>query len=104
MVAQTADAIAVKIVGPDYVDYSMISFGNPLDEKRGVTLTHPASGESFVFRSCAYLRCRGDRIVGRGDLTAFAILEDGAARSATLSLNGQHAPLTAAAGRLRFSR
>ena len=29
LVAQTADAIAVKIVGRAYVDYAMVSFGNP---------------------------------------------------------------------------
>ncbi len=47
LVAQTADAIAVKIVGSDYVDYAMVSFSNPLDEKREVALANPSSGENL---------------------------------------------------------
>ena len=104
LIAQTADAVAVKVVGPDYVDYAMVSFGDPLDEKLQVTLAHPASGESFTFRSHAYLRCRRDRIVGRGNLAGFVIRDGGVGASATLSLNGQPAPLTAAEGRVRYSR
>ena len=65
----------------------------PADEKRAVTLTHPASGESFIFRSFAYLRCRGKRIVGRGDLVAFVVRDGGAGASATLSLNGRERQL-----------
>ncbi len=102
--AQTADAIAVKILGPDYVDYAMASFSNPADEKREVTLANPSSGETFVFRSFAYVRCRSKAVVGRGDLVAFVINDAGAGPSATLSLNGQPASLTAAEGRLRYGK
>ena len=73
-------------------------------EKRAVTLTHPAGGESLIFRSFAYLRCRGKRIVGRGDLVSFVVRDGGAGASATLSLNGRPAPLKAAEGRVRYSR
>jgi hypothetical protein len=103
-VAQTADAIAVKIIGPDYVDYAMLSFGNPPDDKREVTLTSPSSGETFTFRSFAYVRCRGKSIAGRGDLAAFVIGDGGLGPSATLSLNGRPAPVMAAGGRLRFGK
>ena len=81
LVAQTPDAIAVKVVGPDYVDYAMVSFGSPVDEKREVTLAHPTSGEQFVFRNYAYLRCRNKSIVGRGHLVAFVISDAGAGPS-----------------------
>jgi hypothetical protein len=104
LVAQTPDAIAVKVVGPDHVDYAMVTFGSPVDEKREVTLAHPTSGEQSVFRNYAYLRCRGKTIVGRGDLVAFVIRDSGAGTSATLSLNGQPAPLTCESGRLCYNR
>jgi hypothetical protein len=104
LVAQTADAIAVKIIGPDYVDYAMVSFSNPVDEKREVALTNPSSGETFIFRSFAYLRCRGKSIAGRGNPAAFVIDDGGVGPSATLSLNGQPAPVAAAEGRLRYGK
>jgi hypothetical protein len=104
LVAQTADAIAVKIIGPDYVDYALVGFGNPVDEKREITLAHPAGGERFTFRSFAYLRCRGKRIAGRGNLVAFVIRDAGMGPSATLSLNGQPAPITAAEGRWHYGQ
>jgi hypothetical protein len=104
LLSQTADAIAVKIIGPDYVDYAMVGFGNPVDEQREVTLTNPAGGETFTFRSFAYLRCRGKSIAGRGNLTAFVIRDGGVGPSATLSLNGQPASLAAAEGRLRYGK
>ncbi len=104
LVAQTADAIAVKIIGPDYVDYAMVSFSNPVDEQQEVALTDPSSGESFVFRSFAYLRCRGKGIVGRGSPVGLVIAQGGMGPSATLSLNGQPAPVTVAAGRLRYGK
>ena len=95
LVAQTADAVAVKIVGPDYVDYAMVGFGNPVDEKRLVTLANPAGGESFVFSSFAYLRCRAKSLVGRRNLASLVIAGSGGAAPA-LSLNGQPAPRNAA--------
>ena len=103
LIAQTPDAIAVKIVGPAYVDYAMVSFGNPVDEKREVTLSAPAGGETFTFRSFAYVRCQGNRIVGRGNLVAFAIGDAGAGPSAALSLNGQPALLLRSGGTLRYA-
>jgi hypothetical protein len=104
LVAQTVNAIAVKISGPDYVDYAMVSFSSPVDEKREVTLSNPSSGETFVFRSFAYLRCRGNSIAGRGNLMAFVIGDGGVGPSTTLSLNGQAAPVTAAEGRLHYGK
>jgi hypothetical protein len=89
LVAQTADAIAVKIVGPDYVDYAMIGFGNPLDEKREITLKSPSGSESFTFRIYAYLRCRGIDIVARGNLVGFDMGDGGAGPSPMLTLNGR---------------
>ena len=82
----------------------MVSFNNPVDEKREVALTSPTTGESFVFRSFAYLRCRGKSIAGRGSPVAFVIRDGGVGPSATLSLNGQPAPITAADGRLRYGK
>ena len=84
MVAQTPDAIAVKVIGPDYVDYAMVSFGGPADEKRELTLAQPASGERFVFRDYAYLRCRGGSVVGRGGLISFDIRDSGMGTSPIL--------------------
>ena len=100
-VAQTADAIAVKIIGPGYVDYAMAAFGNPVDEKRPVTLAHPTSGERFVFRSFAFLRCRDKRIVGRGDLAGF-VISGGKGAAATLTLNGRPTPVKTAEGRWSY--
>jgi hypothetical protein len=102
LVAQTADAVAVKVIGPGYVDYAMLGFGREADEKREIALSQPASGESFVFHSFSYLRCRGNHIAGRGHLSAFVIRDGGAGSAATLSLNGQPAPVTAAEGKLRY--
>jgi hypothetical protein len=103
-VAQTADAICVKIIGPNWVDYAMVSFAKEPGDDREVTLGNPASGESFSFRSFAYVRCRGKSIVGRGSPSAFVISDGGVGPSATLSLNGQPAPLAAAQGRLRYGK
>jgi hypothetical protein len=102
LVAQTADAVAVKVIGPGYVDYAMLGFGREADEKREIALSQPASGESFVFHSFSYLRCRGNHIAGRGHLSAFVIRDGGAGSAATLSLNGRPAPVTAAEGQLRY--
>lgn len=104
LVAQTADAIAVKIGGPDYVDYVMAAFGNPVDEKREVAVANPASGERFVFRSFAYVRCQGNAIAARGKLTAFVISASGTAASATLTLNGQPTPVRFAEGRWHYGK
>jgi len=104
LVAQTPDAIAVKVVGPDYVDYAMVTFGNPADEKREVTLAHPTSGEQFVFRNYAYLRCRGKSIAGRGDLVSFVIRDSGQGASASFHLNGQQASVKNVEGRWRYGK
>ncbi len=82
----------------------MVSFADPADEKREVTLTHPAGGESFIFRSFAYLRYQGNSIVGRGDLVAFVVRDGGTGASARLNLNGRPAVMTAAEGQLRYHR
>jgi hypothetical protein len=100
-VAQNADAIAVKIVGPDYIDYVMVGFGNPLDEKREVTLTNPTSGEHFTFRSFAYLRCQAKSVVGRGNL-AGCVIAGGKEGPPALTLNGEPAPINASDGRWSF--
>ena len=81
------------VVGLDYVDFAMVSFGDAAHEKREVTLAHPASGEQFVFRNYAYLRCRGKKIAGRGDLAAFVIRDSGLETSASFRLNGQQASM-----------
>jgi hypothetical protein len=102
-VAQSADAIAVKIVAPDYIDYVMVGFGNPLDEKREVTLTNPTSGEHFTFRSFAYLRCQAKSVVGRGNL-AGCVIAGSKEGPPALTLNGQPAPINANEKRWSFGK
>jgi hypothetical protein len=102
LVGQTADTIAVKIVGPDYVDYACVSFSTPVDGRPGATLTNAASGESLAFNNFAYLRYRANQIAGRGELLAFAIRDGGAGKSPSLTLNGQPAGVTAAEGQFRY--
>jgi hypothetical protein len=104
LVAQTLDAIAVKVVGPDYVDYAMVTFGNPVDGKREVTLAHPASGEQFVFHNYAYLRCRDKNVVGRGNLVFFDIRDSSLGTSPTFRLNGQQAAMKNVDGRWHYSK
>jgi hypothetical protein len=101
-VAETADAIAVRVVGPGYVDYAMVSFGREVDGQRPTALARAAGGESFTFQGFAYLRCRGNQVVGRGRLSSFSIPDGGAGKPATFSLNGQPAALTAGAGKWHF--
>ena len=104
LVAQTPDAIAIKVIGPDYVDYTMVSFGSPAEEPREVTLAHPASGEKFVFRNYAYLRCKGKSVVGRGGLVSFVISDSGLGTSPTLRLNGQQAVMNNVEGRWHYDK
>jgi hypothetical protein len=69
-----------------------------------VTLAHPTSGEQFVFRNYAYLRCRGKSIVGRGGLVAFDIPDSGLEAASTFHLNGQQTSMENVEGRWHYSK
>jgi hypothetical protein len=97
--AQTDNAMLVRVDAKDYTDYAAVSFGPQPGTPEHVLAAADDPKTRVAFKDYGYLRVRQDgTVVARGGWTGFSL----PTAKAALTLNGQPARATVAGGYLVF--
>ncbi|HUU98433.1 MAG TPA: hypothetical protein VM487_22085 [Phycisphaerae bacterium] len=87
--AETDDAIVVRIDAEQFTDYAAVAFGPDADSPLHVLVDSDNSRQMFSFRNYAYVRVpREGAVVARGGWTGFRVAA-GKAKDRSLLINGQ---------------